>query len=96
MGNSVTFKILLEKHPNRFVICTVDLRDAVTKRAKTFSILQTVRDTADMEKAIEYYQREGFKGVVAIPTFISEDAPDFPPRYAALLFRTIYHEEVSL
>ena len=41
-------------------------------------------------------QREGFKGVVAIPTFISEDAPDFPPRYAALLFRTIYHEEVSL
>lgn len=96
MGNSVTFKTLLKKHPNKFVICTVGLRDSVTKRAKTFSILQTVRDTADMEKAIEYYQCEGFTGVVAIPTFLSDDAPDFPPRYAALLFRTIYHEEVSL
>lgn len=93
MGKPVTMKTLIKKHPNQFVIASVAMRDAVTKRAKTFNVLRTVRGTAEMEQAVEYYQGEGFAGVVAVPTFLSEDAPDFPPRYAALLFRTLYHEQ---
>lgn len=93
MGNSVTFKQLVKKHPNKFVIAVVSTRDAETKRANSFQILQTVDDVTEMELVMEYYQQEEFEGVVAIPTFTSEDTPDLPAKYAALLFRTLYFEE---
>lgn len=93
MGKPVTMKTLIKQHPNKFVIATVAMRDADTKRAKTFNVLKAVRDTAEMKRAVEYYQREMHAGVVVIPNFTSDDVPDFPPEYAALLFRTLYHEQ---
>ena len=93
MGDALTFKNLVKAYPNRFVICTVDSRDEITKRAKTFSVLQTVKETEEMKKAVEHHQKKGVNGVViAIPTFLSDETPVFSAKYVALLFRTLYHD----
>lgn len=92
MANYVTFPTMVEKHPNRFILATVAFRDAIG-RARGFKVLQTVRDTENLQKAISYYEAEGFTGVVAIPNFNEEQGrpPEFPPNIAAQTFRNLYH-----
>lgn len=93
MGNTLTWKSVIKKHPNRFILATVALRDAINQKAKTFRVLQTARDFQGMQSLKEYYKNEGFEGVIVIPNF-PDDSPEikgYPPKLSAELFRNLYH-----
>ena len=68
MGDVLTFKNLVKAYPNCFVICTVNSWDEITKRAKTFSVLQTVKETEEMKRAVEHHQKKEENGVVCFMT----------------------------
>lgn len=92
MRDILTYDTMIKKHPNSFIICIVACRDAETNKPKSYKVLQTVLTTEDLQKALDYYDAEGFENVVAVPNFDEDNGkvPEFPPEIAARLFRNLY------
>lgn len=64
------------------------LRNAETKKPITFKVLQTCETVAACEKAMDYYDLEGFEDVIAVPNF--KRAKNLNPKYIARMFRVMY------
>lgn len=58
------------------------------KTVKTWRVLQTVPNIADCEKAISYYENNGYRDVVPISTHLQE--VDMPPHLVAKFWRVYY------
>lgn len=81
----MTLNQICEKHGGSFVLAVPLMRDALTKRVESWKVIQTVKKAEDLEKALEYYELEGFSGVVSIPVFSPDDSrlTEYPARLAA-------------
>ena len=93
MGQSMTYKTIVRKHPNRFIVAVVDRRHPDSKRAVLFKVLQTFINVEGLRRALDYYKAEGFKNVVPINSFMEDDkeAPDMPPELTAEFFRNYFN-----
>lgn len=91
-------KKIMKKYPCFFVLLVPRKRDDAGW-VKSWTVLNTVRDVTDCEKALEYYEREGFDEVVAISTYpdTGEDSnvlnPELPPRIVAKFYRVLWGME---
>lgn len=76
---------ICKKHGGSFVLAVPLMRDALTKRVESWKVIQTIKRAEDLEKALEYYELEGFSGVVAIPVFSPDDSrlTEYPARLAS-------------
>lgn len=82
------FKEITEKHPDKFIIMLPLLRNAENHKPITFKVLQTCKTKEDCEKAMDYYDLEGFEDVIAVPNF--KRAKKLNPKYVARMFRVMY------
>lgn len=62
---------ILEEHKETFIVMLPDHRNSVTNKPITYKVLQTFGSRASCEKALDYYDAEGFKDMVAVPNFQS-------------------------
>lgn len=91
-------KKIMKKYPCFFVLLVPRKRDDAGW-VKSWTVLNTVRDVTDCEKAFEYYEREGFEGVVAISTYPDTEGdsnvlnPELPPRIVAKFYRVLWGME---
>lgn len=89
-----TLKQITKAHPNCFILVAPKLRDAISNKPKSFKVLQTTLATDSCEKALAYYEAQGYGSVVALPNFNAKGrAPELPPRHVAKLFRVLYGRE---
>ena len=83
------YKQILEKYPERFIIVLPEQRGVEDNKPLTFKVLQTCTTTEACEKAMNYYDLEGFENVIPLPNFI-EPVEDLNPKYVARLFRVMH------
>lgn len=92
----MTIKQLFQKHPNVLVLATPKLRDASNNFAKSWIVLQTASNVPDCEKALNYYEENGYEEVVIISTFTEESfsqVPEIPTRLIAKFWRVYFGTE---
>ena len=66
---------------------------------KDWTVRGTARDVPGCERALEYYEREGWKDVVVFSTYTDESgvqAPELPPRHAAKFWRVFFGTEEGI
>ena len=87
----LTFGRLKKRYANTIVLAVPKPRKFLwnKKTVKTWSVLQTVSNIADCEKAINYYENHGYCDVVPISTHLQEEV-DIPPYLVAKFFRVYY------
>lgn len=80
------FEEIMAKYPEKFIIIVPAYESQ--GRPITYKVLQTCATKEACEKAMEYYDLEGFDKVVPVPNF-TDDAEDLDPKYIARLFRVV-------
>lgn len=78
---------IIEKYPNRYVVLTPMMYEAISKRPVAFKVLEVCISLSDSVKAKEYYEGKGLSGVILFPTF-EGDIP-LEPEDAAVMFRVL-------
>lgn len=87
-GELMRFGEITNKYPDKFIIVSPVLKNAETNKPITFKVLQTCETTEACEKAMEYYDLEGFENVIPIPNF--KRVRKLNPKYVARMFRVMY------
>lgn len=82
------FEDITKKHPEKFIIMLPVLRNTETNKPITFKVLQTCDTEKECEKAMDYYDLEGFENVIPVPNFTR--AKKLNPKYIARMFRVMY------
>ena len=93
MGDSMTYKGVVTKYPNKLVLAMVDRRHPDSGRAVLFKVLRVFRNERELRKAYEYYNAEGFEEVLPINSYLvnDSDAPDMSPDLTAAFFRQYFN-----
>ena len=89
----MTYKNIVTKYPNRFVLAIVDKSHPDTGRAVLFKVLRVLRTERELRKAYDYYNAEGFEKILPINSYLASDleAPDMPPDLTAVFFRQYFN-----
>lgn len=72
----MTYKNLVAKHPNHWVLAMPNKRDAETMRVSDWKVINTTRVFAEAERLCDFYRSEGMKGVCIIDTSSEGDRRD--------------------
>ena len=93
MSHAMTYKSVVTKYPNKFILAMVDRRHPDTGRAVLFKVLRVFRNERELRKAYDYYNAEGFEKVVPINSYLASDleVPDMPPDLTAAFFREYFN-----
>ena len=93
MGDSMTYKGVVTKYPNKLVLAMVDRRHPDSGRAVLFKVLRVFRNERELRKAYEYYNAEGFEEILPINSYLvnDSDAPDMSPDLTAAFFRQYFN-----
>jgi len=93
MGDSMTYKGIVSKYPNKFILAVVDRRHPDSGRAVLFKVLRVFRNERELRKAYDYYNAEGFERILPINSYLESDpdAPDMPPDLTAAFFRGYFN-----
>lgn len=93
MGDSMTYKGIVSKYPNKFILAVVDRRHPDSERAVLFKVLRVFRNERELRKAYNYYKAEGFEEVLPINSYLESDpdAPTMPPDLTAAFFREYFN-----
>lgn len=93
MGDSMTYKGIVSKYPNKFILAVVDRRHPDSQRAVLFKVLRVFRNERELRKAYDYYNAEGFERILPINSYLESDpdAPDMPPDLTAAFFREYFN-----
>jgi len=85
------YKQILERHPEKFIIVIPARCGVSDKKPLTFKVLQTCSTAKACEKALEYYDLEGFEGVIPLPNFTEPaEEQELNPKYVARMFRVMH------
>jgi hypothetical protein len=92
----MTLKKVIKKHPNKICILMPALRDATTGYINSWKCIQTLENVSKLEETLEFYAKEGLRGVVAFST--CEDTEHFqnlalPPEQVAAFYRCYFNQE---
>lgn len=93
MGHSMSYKSIVTKYPNKFILAVVDRRHPDSQRAVLFKVLRVFRNERELRKAYNYYNAEGFEKILPINSYLESDpdAPDMPPDLTAAFFRQYFN-----
>lgn len=93
MSHAMTYKSVVTKYPNKFILAMVDRRHPDTGRAVLFKVLRVFRNERELRKAYDYYNAEGFERILPINSYLESDleAPDMPPDLTAAFFRQYFN-----
>lgn len=93
MSHAMTYKSIVTKYPNKFILAMVDRRHPESERAVLFKVLRVFRNERELRKAYNYYNAEGFEEVLPINSYLvnDPDAPDMPPDLTAAFFRRYFN-----
>ena len=93
MSHAMTYKSVVTKYPNKFILAMVDRRHPDTGRAVLFKVLRVFRNERELRKAYDYYNAEGFEKVVPINSYLASDleVPYMPPDLTAAFFREYFN-----
>lgn len=91
----MTMKKMLKRHVNKFIICILALRDAVTNRPTTSKVLNTCRSADEACEALESYEKEDgeYVNAIIVPNFpeeLNENPPELCSSKVAKMFRVLY------
>lgn len=64
----MTYKNLVAKYPNRWVLTMPNKRDDETKRVTDWKVINTTRVFNEAERLCDFYRSEGMKGICIIDT----------------------------
>lgn len=97
MSHAMTYKSVVTKYPNKFILAMVDRRHPDTGRAVLFKVLRVFRNERELRKAYNYYNAEGFEKVVPINSYLASDpdAPEMPSDLTAAFFREYFNTSIE-
>ena len=87
-------KELYKKHPNKLLVLTPLLRHAENNFVVSWQILNTATNIPDLEKSLEYYEKEGNDEVVAFSTCNPdkcEQIPELTTAQHAKFYRVMFN-----
>ena len=87
-------KELYKKHPNKLLVLTPLLRHAENNFVVSWQVLNTATNIPDLEKSLEYYEKEEYNEVVAFSTFDAEEfeqVPELTPAQHAKFYRVMFN-----
>ncbi len=93
MSHAMTYKSIVTKYPNKFILAMVDKRHPDSERAVLFKVLRVFRNERELRKAYEYYNAEGFEEVMPISSYLvnDPDALEMSPDLTAAFFRQYFN-----
>lgn len=89
----MTYRGVVTKYPNKFILAMVDRRHPDSERAVLFKVLRVFRNERELRKAYEYYNAEGFEEILPINSYLvsNPDAPDMSSDLTAVFFRRYFN-----
>lgn len=96
--NHMTMKKIVQKYPRFLVLLSPKKRDDIGF-VSSWKVLQSMRNVGDCEKALAYYEREGYSNVVAFSTFAENDSQasemGLPPNIVAKFWRVVFNTDIT-
>ena len=89
----MTLENARKKYPGRFLVLEPGVRDKWNK-PRTFHVINTYDCEEKAEKAMRYYQLEGFgEGIFVLPNY--EAGREMSPELTARMFRALWGMEIG-